>query len=121
MTNDFAVEGQRQFPGTLSASSRSERRCIYVVRDAEGSFCPLKTYVRADRIAVTVPATQIQDRVVAEFVVARVQDETGSGVRLGNALLDSGDKAGAKREAERALVLAPGSTAARDLLRRSGG
>jgi tetratricopeptide (TPR) repeat protein len=40
---------------------------------------------------------------------------------LGEALLASGDAGAARREADRALVLAPGSTEARDLLVRAGG
>jgi Tfp pilus assembly protein PilF len=89
------------------------RRAIYLVPSEDEPHILLGgIYQRSGQI----------EQAIDEFKVAIWCRETSTArVALGNALLDSGDKAGAKREAERALVLAPGSTAARDLLRRSGG
>lgn len=58
---------------------------------------------------------------IDEFKVALWSRETAAAhLALGAALLDSGDKDGALRAAERALALAPTSAEARDLLRRIG-
>jgi tetratricopeptide (TPR) repeat protein len=59
------------------------------------------------------------EKAIDEFKVALWCRETAAAhLALGNALLDSGDRAGARREADRTLVLAPASPEARDLLRR---
>ncbi len=59
---------------------------------------------------------------IDEFQVALWCRETAAArVALGSALLDAGEKDAARREAQRALVLAPASAEARDLLRRIGG
>ncbi len=59
---------------------------------------------------------------IDEFKVAVWCRETAAArVALGAALLESGDRDAARREAERALVLAPGSADARALLRQTGG
>ena len=59
---------------------------------------------------------------IDEFKVAIwCRDTAAARIALGNALLANGDPAGARREAQRAIVLAPESTEARDLLRRAGG
>lgn len=59
---------------------------------------------------------------IDEFKVALWSRETvAAHVALGAALLDAGEKDAARREAERAIVLAPNSAEARDLLKRTGG
>lgn len=59
---------------------------------------------------------------IDEFTVAIWSRESlEAHLALGDALLESGDRAGARRQAERALVLAPGSAEARALLVRAGG
>lgn len=71
-----------------------------------------QAYYRAGRL------TQAID----EFKVAIWSRDTAAAqVALGIALLDSGDRDGAKKAADRALVLAPTSVDARDLLKRIGG
>ncbi len=59
---------------------------------------------------------------VDEFKVALWCRETAAGhVALGQALLASGERDAAKKEAERALAMTPDSADARDLLKRIGG
>jgi Flp pilus assembly protein TadD len=59
---------------------------------------------------------------IDEFKVALWCRETAAArVALGSALLSIGDTDGARREAQRAVTLAPDSHEARDLLRRAGG
>jgi tetratricopeptide (TPR) repeat protein/TolB-like protein len=59
---------------------------------------------------------------IDELTVALWARETAAGrIALGTALLENGDRDGARREAERALVLQPSSTEAKDLLKRIGG
>jgi Flp pilus assembly protein TadD len=59
---------------------------------------------------------------IDEFKVALWCRETVEGrVMLGTALLESGDQAGALREASRAIVLKPDDAGARGLLKRAGG
>jgi tetratricopeptide (TPR) repeat protein len=59
---------------------------------------------------------------IDEFKVALWCRETVAGrLALGAALLEAGDRAGARQEANRALVLAPGSTDAQALIKRIGG
>jgi len=59
---------------------------------------------------------------IDEFKIAIWCRETaGARLALAAALLESGERDAARREAERALVLAPNSQEARDLLRKIGG
>jgi tetratricopeptide (TPR) repeat protein len=56
---------------------------------------------------------------IDEFKVALWARESAEAhIALGDALLDSGDREGARREATRATAMAPGSAEARDLARR---
>ena len=89
------------------------RRAIYLSPYADEPHLLLGTlYRRAGRLPEAIDA----------FKIAIWSRETAAGhVALGNALLDSGDTEGAKRSAERALVLAPTSEPARELLKRIGG
>jgi tetratricopeptide (TPR) repeat protein len=89
------------------------RRAIYLSPYADEPHLLLGTlYRRAGRLTEAIDA----------FKVALWSRETAAArVALGSALLDSGDREGARREAERALVLAPTSEPARDLLKRTGG
>lgn len=58
---------------------------------------------------------------IEEFKVAIWCRETAAArVALGNALLESGEKDAARREADRALILTPNFPEARDLIRRIG-
>jgi len=59
---------------------------------------------------------------IDEFKVALWSRETAAAhIALGNALLDAGDKDGARQAAARAVALAPASVEARELLKRTGG
>jgi Tfp pilus assembly protein PilF len=59
---------------------------------------------------------------IDEFTVAIWCRETAAArIALAGALLDRGDRASARREVQRALVLAPESTEAQALLARIGG
>lgn len=59
---------------------------------------------------------------IDEFRIAVwCRDTSASRVRLGEALLESGDRDGARQEAQRALALTPESPEARALLARIGG
>ena len=51
----------------------------------------------------------------------RCRETAAARIALGSALFDSGDRAAAKIEFERALVLAPDSAEARDWLKKIGG
>jgi len=69
-------------------------------------------YQRAGRLAEAID----------ELTVALWARETAAGrIALGTALLENGDRDGARREAERALVLQPSSADAKALLKRIGG
>jgi tetratricopeptide (TPR) repeat protein len=89
------------------------RRAIYLAPYADEPHLLLGTlYRRAGRLAEAIDA----------FKVSLWSKETAAGhVALGAALLDTGDRDGARRAAERALVLAPTSEGARELLKRAGG
>jgi tetratricopeptide (TPR) repeat protein len=89
------------------------RRAIYLSPYADEPHLLLGTlYRRAGRLSEAIDA----------FKIAIWSRETAAAhVALGSALLDSGDADGAKRSAERALVLAPTSESARELLKRLGG
>ncbi len=89
------------------------RRAIYLSHYEDEPHLLLgQVYHRAGRLAEAID----------EFKVAIWCRETAAArVALGQALLDAGEKDAARREATRALVLAPTSTEARDLMRRLGG
>jgi len=89
------------------------RRAIYLAHYEDEPHLLLgQVYHRAGRLTEAID----------EFKVAIWCRETAAArVALGSALLDAGEKDAARREAERALVLAPTSPDARDLLRRVGG
>jgi tetratricopeptide (TPR) repeat protein len=89
------------------------RRSVYLSPYADEPHLLLGTlYRRAGRLSEAIDA----------FKIAIWSRETAAAhVALGNALLDAGDTAGAKRSADRALVLAPTSEPARELLKRLGG
>ena len=88
------------------------RRAIYLSPYADEPHLLLGTlYRRAGRLPEAIDA----------FKIAIWSRETAAAhVALGNALLDAGDTDGAKRAADRALVLAPTSEPARELLKRLG-
>jgi tetratricopeptide (TPR) repeat protein len=88
------------------------RRSIYLSPYADEPHLLLGTlYRRAGRVTEAVDA----------FKIAIWSRETAAAhVALGNALVDAGDPEGAKRSADRALVLAPTSEPARELLKRLG-
>jgi len=88
------------------------RRAIYLAPYEDEPHLLLgKIYQRTGRTAEAVD----------EFKVALWSRETASAhVALGGALLDQGEKDAARKQAERALAMAPDLTEARDLLRRIG-
>jgi tetratricopeptide (TPR) repeat protein len=89
------------------------RRAIYLAPYEDEPHLLLgRLYQRAGRTSEAID----------EFTIAIWCRETAAArLALGHALLDSGDKEGARREADRALVLVPDSTEARALIRRIGG
>ena len=89
------------------------RRAIYLSPyDDEPHLLLGGIYRRAGRV----------DEAIDELTVAIWSRDSAVGrIALGEALLEIGDRAGARREAERALTLEPESEAARDLLIRTGG
>jgi Flp pilus assembly protein TadD len=89
------------------------RRAVYLAPYEDEPHLLLgKLYERAGRLTDAID----------EFKVAIwCRDTAAARIALGNALLANGDAAGARREAERAIALAPESAEARDLLRRAGG
>ena len=100
---------QRRDPEAIEAL----RRAIYLSPYADEPHLLLGTlYRKAGRLTEAIDA----------FKIALWSRETAAAhVALGGALLDAGDTAAARRSAERALVLAPTSEAARELLKRLGG
>jgi tetratricopeptide (TPR) repeat protein len=88
------------------------RRAIYLAPYEDEPHLLLgRLYRRAGRTAEAVD----------EFKVALWSKETAAAhVALGAALLDTGDKDGARRAAERAVALAPTSAEARELLKQVG-
>jgi tetratricopeptide (TPR) repeat protein len=88
------------------------RRAIYLSPYADEPQLLLGTlYRRAGRLPEAIDA----------FKISIWSRETAAAqVALGGALLDSGDEEGARRAAQRALVLAPTSEPARELLKRLG-
>jgi tetratricopeptide (TPR) repeat protein len=89
------------------------RRAVYLAPYEDEAHLLLgRLYRRAGRL---------QDA-IDEFKVALWCRETAAArVALGDALFDSGDRDGARREADRALALQPGDADARMLLARIGG
>jgi tetratricopeptide (TPR) repeat protein len=89
------------------------RRAIYLAPYEDQAHLALgQLYQRTGRLADAID----------EFKVAIWCRETVAGrIAIGTALLESGDRDGARREATRALALAPDSAAARELLRRIDG
>jgi tetratricopeptide (TPR) repeat protein len=89
------------------------RRAIYLAPyDDQAHLALGRLYQRTGRLADAID----------EFKVAIWCRETAAArVALGSALLESGDRDGARREADRALALAPDLADVRDLLKRIGG
>lgn len=88
------------------------RRAIYLSPyDDEPHLLLGAIYRRAGRLTEAIDA----------FKIALWSRETATAhVELGAALLDTGDREGARRAAARALVLAPTSEPAQELLKRAG-
>jgi tetratricopeptide (TPR) repeat protein len=89
------------------------RRAAYLAPYAHEPHLLLgRLYQRSGRLAEAIDA----------FTVANWAGETAAGrLALAQALFESGDSARARREAERALALDPGSAAAKELLKKIGG
>jgi hypothetical protein len=77
---------------------------------------PLKPDIR-------VVHRESQHRQLRNFSPAKNMVAEKSGVQKGQvvALLDAGDRPAARREAERALILKPDDSSARDLIKKAGG
>jgi tetratricopeptide (TPR) repeat protein len=108
------AQARRLIAERLDREAANElRRAIYLAHYEDEPHLLLgQVYHRAGRLTEAID----------EFKVAIWCRETAAArVALGNALLDAGEKEAARREAQRAIVLAPASTEARDLLRRLGG
>jgi Tfp pilus assembly protein PilF len=95
------------------AAAAELRRAIYLTPYADEPHMLLgHIYDRAGRVSDAID----------EFKVALwARESAPAHLALGQALLESGDRDGARREATRALQMSPASTDARDLLRRAGG
>jgi Tfp pilus assembly protein PilF len=107
-------QGRRQFDAKNDREAvTSLRRAIYLAPYEDEPHLLLgRLYQRGGRLPDAVD----------EFKVAIWCRETAAArVALGEALFETGDKEGARREAERALVLDRDSVAAKALLRRVGG
>jgi Tfp pilus assembly protein PilF len=89
------------------------RRAIYLAPNDDQAHLALgRLYQRTGRLADAID----------EFKVAIWCRETAAArVALGAAFLDSGDRDAARREATRALALAPDLAEARELMRRIDG
>jgi len=71
--------------------------------------------------AILVRAGRMSDA-IDEFTVAIwCRDSAAARIALGNVLLDTGDRDGARKQADRAIALAPTSPEARELIKRIGG
>ena len=114
-TAAFHLErGRRLFAEYRDREALNElRRAVYLAPYQDEPHLLLgRLYQRSGRL----------DEAIAEFKVALWCRETVAGrLALGGALLESGDRDAARREVDRALVLDPKSTEARELLRRIGG
>jgi len=107
-------QGRREFDAKNDRdATNSLRRAIYLAPyEAEPHVLLGRIYQRSGRLPDAVD----------EFKVALWCRETAAArVALGEALLETGDKEGARREAERALVLDRDSAAAKALLKKAGG
>jgi tetratricopeptide (TPR) repeat protein len=106
LTRARALVDQRRDTEAIEAL----RRAIYLSPYADETHLLLGTlYRRAGRLQEAIDA----------FKIAIWSRETAAAhVALGDALLESNDREGARRSAERALALAPTSEAARELLTR---
>jgi tetratricopeptide (TPR) repeat protein len=89
------------------------RRAIYLAPYEDEPHLLLgKVYQRTGRL----------DDAITEYKIAIwARESVAARVALGHALVDAGDRDGARAEAERALTLAPDSSEARALLARIGG
>jgi Flp pilus assembly protein TadD len=108
------ARGRRLFDQDDDRAAVGElRRAIYLrPYDDEPHLLLGRIYQRGGRLREAID----------EFRVAVwCRDTSIAHVRLGDALLDSGDRQGAREEAQRALILAPESAEARALLARIGG
>jgi Tfp pilus assembly protein PilF len=108
------AQGRTLMAGDRDREATNElRRAIYLAPYEEEPHLLLgQLYQRAGRLPEAID----------EFKVALWCRETVAGrLALGTALFESGDRAGAQREASRALVLEPGSADAQALIRRIGG
>jgi tetratricopeptide (TPR) repeat protein len=106
--------GRRMFEERRDRDAINElRRAAYLAPYEEEPHRLLgQLYQRAGRLAEAID----------ELTVALWAKETPAGrIALGTALLENGDLEGARREAERALVLQPSSAEAKALLKRIGG
>jgi tetratricopeptide (TPR) repeat protein len=105
------AEGRKLFEAQKDREAANElRRAIYLSPYQDEPHLLLgRLYARGGRLPEAID----------EFKVAIWCRETAEArVALGSALFESGDKPSARREAERALVVDPGSAAARALLAR---
>jgi Flp pilus assembly protein TadD len=108
------ARGRRLFEQDDDRAAVGElRRAIYLrPYDDEPHLLLGRIYQRGGRLREAID----------EFRIAVWCRETAvAHVRLGEALFESGDKAGARQEAQRAIALAPESPEARALLARIGG
>ncbi len=108
------ARGRRMFEQDDDRSAVGElRRAIYLVPYNDEPHLLLgRIYQRGGRLREAID----------EFRIAVwCRDTSTARVRLGEALLDSGDKPGARQEAQRAIALAPESAEAKALLARIGG
>lgn len=115
---DMAAFHLQQARRLMSAQKDREamselRRAIYLSPyEDEPHLLVGKLHQRAGRLADAID----------EFKVAIwCRESAAARVALGAALLESGDKDAARREAERAIVLAPSLEEARELLKKTGG
>ncbi len=89
------------------------RRCLYLSPyQHEANLLIGRIYLRTGRIREAVDALTIS---------LWSQETSAAHVALGEALLQAKDEAGARREAERAAVLDPGSPDVQELLRKVNG
>jgi len=108
------ARGRRFFEQDNDRAAVGElRRAIYLrPYDDEPHLLLGRIYQRGGRLREAID----------EFRIAVwCRDTSIAHVRLGEALLDSGDKPGARQAAQRAIALAPESPEARALLARIGG
>ena len=109
LTNGRSLVAQRRDRDATSEL----RRAIYLAPYEDEPHLLLgQVYQRAGQLPQAVDEIKVAIW-CRETAVARIA--------LAGVLLEMADKPGARREAQRALVLAPGSTEARDLLARIGG